>query len=131
MRITNKLKTEYVKNKLSTNDKWALAGLVVVYKNQTPDEQDTGIAHYDNNKGFTGVDANFMTSPAKQYESRGSLSPKQMVCVRKNMKKYHKQILLVTNDTKLIGCMHKDGLVSEGEIEKYKGNNFIKALDEV
>lgn len=127
-RITKKLKTEYIKSKLATSTVWALRCLMVVYGNQTSDEQLVGITHHDNKIGFTGTDANFMTSLAQQYEKRGSLSPKQMGFVMKRMKKYHKQVMAVVDEKKLIDCMHRDGVITTEDIENYKGELFLGEL---
>ena len=127
-RITKKLKTEYVKSKLATSTAWALRCLMVVYGNQTSDEQTFGVSRHDNNIGFTGTDAEFMTSLALQYERSGSLSAKQMAFVMKRMKKYHKQVMAVMDENKLIDCMHRDSVISTEDIEHYKGMMFIKVL---
>lgn len=127
-RITKKLKTEYVRSKLATSTAWAMRCLTVVYGNQTADEKCFGVAKHDNNIGFTGTDAEFMSSLALQYEKRGSLSPKQMGFVMKRMKKYHKQVIAVIDEKKLIDCMHKDSVISTEDIEHHKGLMFIKVL---
>lgn len=127
-RITKKLKTEYIKSKLSTSTQWALKCLTVVYGNQTQDEQQVGITHHHNNKGFTGTDANFMTSLAQQYERKGYLSNKQMAHVMKRMKKYHKQVSVACDETKLIVSMMADGVITEEDFESYKSQIFVKAL---
>jgi len=128
MKITKKIKDEYVKGKLATSTQWALRCLMLVYGNQTKDEQMVGITHHHNNKGFTGTDAEFMTSLAQQYEKRNSLSPKQMGHLMKRMKKYHTQVLAVTDEKKLIECMHKDGVLSTQDVEDYQGMVFLKVI---
>jgi hypothetical protein len=127
-RITNKLKIEFVKSKLTTSPAWALRALQVVYSNQTADERMFGITSENNNIGFTGTDGEFMSSLAKQYKQRGSLSPKQMKFVMTKMKKYHKQILVVMDDNKLIDCMHQDGVLSEQDVEQHKGLVFLNMV---
>ncbi len=108
MKITKKLVREYLRNKLSTSDAWALRCLEVIYANQTPTEQSTDSTNCYNDIGFTGTDAELLSSFAKQYASRKSLSPKQMVLLKKKAKKYWKQVLTLTDRKKLLKCMIKD-----------------------
>jgi hypothetical protein len=127
-RITKKLKTEYVRKMLTTNKNWALRCLTVVYSNQTADEQCAGRTAHDNSIGFTGTDGEFMSSLASQYEKRKSLSPKQMAHVMKKMPKYHRQVLAVMDDKKLIDCMHRDGIVTSDDVDRYQTAIFIREL---
>ena len=81
------------KEKLATNKAWALRGLKIIYDNQTADEKrDASTKHY-NKIGFTGSDAEFLTSLAQQYERKGDLSDKQMALLYKKMPKYAGQLL--------------------------------------
>lgn len=81
------------KEKLSSNKAWALRGLKVIYDNQTADEKhDASTKHY-NKIGFTGFDAEILTSFAQQYEHKGDLSDKQMALLYKKMPKYAGQLL--------------------------------------
>ena len=111
MKITKKIVKEYLREKLSTSDAWALRCLEVIYDNQTPGEQTSDSTNCDNGIGFTGTDANILSSFAKQYRSRGTLSPKQMVILRKKAKKYWKQVLVLTDRPKLLKCMIKDNVI--------------------
>jgi len=101
MKATKANILSFVKNQLATNETWALRGLVRIYENQTADEQASEHTSHDNGVGFTGIDGNFMTSLAKQYQQRGSLSPKQMVFVFKKMPKYAGQLVSISDETKL------------------------------
>jgi hypothetical protein len=82
----------YMKTNLGTNPAWALKGLVEIFNRQTADEQSSDNTCHNNSVGFSGVDAPFLSSLAKQYQSRGSLSPKQMVHVFKKMPRYWSQL---------------------------------------
>lgn len=100
MKITKKQIVEFVKNQLAHNDAWTLRGLVRIYEFQTADEKAVGRTHNLNGIGFSGCDAEILSSFAVQYNSRGSLSPKQMDLLRKKMVRYHKQIAsLIPEDT--------------------------------
>lgn len=80
------------KEKLATNPVWALRGLMAIYKYQTDAEKAVGSVTVDNGVGFAGVDGEFLSSLARQYQQRGSLSAKQMQFLHKKMPKYAKQL---------------------------------------
>ncbi len=80
------------KVKLATDPVWAVRGLLAVYKYQTEAEKETGSVSVLNGVGFAGVDGEFLSSLAKQYQQRGSLSAKQMTFLYKKMPKYATQL---------------------------------------
>jgi hypothetical protein len=93
----------FVKHKLSTDSVWALRALVRIFtENQTAGEQQMEATTEDNGIGFSGADAEFMSSLAKQYISKGFLSEKQMVFVFKKIKKYSRQVVLMANQDQLL-----------------------------
>ena len=89
---TKKARITFIRNKIATDDKWAIRALQRVYANLTADEQSIGATVQHNGIGFTGSDAEFLTSLAQQFERRGSLSPKQIAALRKAMPKYARQL---------------------------------------
>ena len=89
---TKKDRVARLREMLGTNAKWAIAGLSRIYANQTADEQDSGMTSEDNGIGFTGVDAEILSSFAEQVEKGRTLSPKQMTLLFKKMPKYAKQL---------------------------------------
>jgi hypothetical protein len=80
------------REKLASNPVWATRGLLAVYKYQTEAEKAVGAVTDDNGVGFAGVDGEFLSSLAKQYQQRGRLSEKQMGFLYKKMPKYAKQL---------------------------------------
>lgn len=82
----------FFKEQLGTDERWAVRGLVRLYQEQTPQEKSYEVAAYDNGLGFSGVDAEILTSFAKQYQRKGSLSPKQLALLKKKMPKYAGQL---------------------------------------
>lgn len=106
-KITKKQIQEFVRGKLASSEKWATSALMLVYSNQTSDEQAVGITVEDNGVGFTGVDAEFLTSLAQQYESRGFLSPKQMTFLFKKIRKYARQVIAASDPEKLKALVRK------------------------
>ena len=81
-----------IQSVMDVSDDAVMNALVIVFENQTEDEQRSELTMHDNGIGFSGADAEFMTSLAKQVYKSGSLSPKQMNWARKIMKKYWKQV---------------------------------------
>ena len=86
---------------LSTNEAWAKKALLRIFARQTESEQITESTHENNNVGFTGADAEFLSSLAKQLRDRGWLSTKQLRILLKRMPKYSRQLLDVSNKNKL------------------------------
>jgi len=102
MKTTKKNTVSFVKNQLGTNKVWALKALVRIFQeNQTNDEQTEGVTRHDNGIGFSGCDAEFLSSLAKQYLQRGSLSDKQMGFVFRKMPKYAGQVIKMSDESKL------------------------------
>lgn len=84
---------ERIQDLLATNDAAVIRALLVVYRNQTSEEQVAHQTVENNGVGFTGVDAELLTSYAQQYLRSGTLSPKQLAITRNKIKKYWRQLL--------------------------------------
>lgn len=100
-KITKKETRDFVKKQLATNKAWALKALMKIFDKQTADEQEYEHTREANHVGFTGVDGEILTSFAKQYLTRGFLTPKQMALVYKKMPKYWMQIIKISDKEKL------------------------------
>lgn len=127
-KITKKAKVSYIKSKLGSNSAWALRCLEVVHANQTADEAANGYTSHHNNIGFTGVDAEILTSFYNQFKKRNSLSPKQMDVLFKKAPKYWKQVLCKVNDVQLCQCMLADKVISEEEYNQNENLRMVEAL---
>ena len=110
-KISMKLKREYLKKKLTSSKKWALRALMLIYSRQTDDEKRSDSTRHHNKVGFNGCHAEIMSSFAKQYQARGTLSDRQMATLFKIIHKYWKQVLECCDEKKLYGCMLKDGVL--------------------
>ncbi len=84
---------EQLRRRLASNDRWALRALMRIYQNQTADEQCREATIERNGIGFTGPDAEILTSFARQYQRRGSLSERQMIILRRRIPAYARQIV--------------------------------------
>lgn len=101
VKVTKKRISEFVREQLKTNEKWALHALTKIYDFQTEDEQNSGDTNEYNNVGFTGADGFILSSLAQQYIKKGWLSPKQKAIVMKKMSKYTGQIVKISDEEKL------------------------------
>lgn len=90
---TKKAKMEHIRAMVSTNAAWATRALVRIYDNQTESEKDTDSTHNLNGIGFSGADAEILSSFAKQVIAGRTLSTKQMAIVYKKMPRYARQLM--------------------------------------
>ncbi len=81
-----------LREKLGTNEAWAIKGLTVIFDYQTADEQNAERTMDHNGVGFTGVDGEILSSFAKQIRAGRTMSEKQMNIIYKKMPKYAKQL---------------------------------------
>lgn len=89
---TKTARIAHIKQMLASNEKWALRGLLRIYENQTDDEQSSETTRHHNNIGFTGADAEILSSMAKQVIAGRRMSVKQMAIILKKMPKYSAQL---------------------------------------
>ena len=102
MKPTKKNINLFVRQQLSSSPACALKALVRIFQeNQTASEQSLEATTEDNGIGFTGTDGQFLSSLAKQFLKRGSLSDKQMIHVMKKMPKYSRQVIAFSDHEKL------------------------------
>ena len=93
-KITSKAQlVSILKTQLATRPQQAIKGLMRIYAKQTESEQSSGIVISNNGIGFVHVDSEILTSFAKQFEERGSLSEKQLAILYKKMPKYAGQLI--------------------------------------
>ena len=89
---------ETIQELLDKNDEAVYRAMLQIYDRQTADEQKYQDTHIYNSVGFTGPDAEIMSSFTESYKKWNKLTPKQMVIARKKMKKYWKQLLDVIRE---------------------------------
>ena len=92
MKVNKSLIKLYFKAHLSTSAKWAINGMLVIYAKQTLSEQSMQTTSELNCVGFSGCDAEIMSSFSEQIKRGRILSPKQMAIVFKKMPKYWEQL---------------------------------------
>lgn len=80
---------------IDTNDRAVMRGILAVYEYQTSTEQAYGGTTDANGVGFSGVDAELLSSFATQLKKGRTLSEKQMVYARKKIRKYWNQLRVI------------------------------------
>jgi hypothetical protein len=88
------------KEKLATDARWAVRGMIRIWEYQTEDEQNTQETNTSNGVGFTGSDAYILTSFADQVNAGRKMSPKQMEIIFKKMPKYAAQLQRIVKQEK-------------------------------
>ena len=96
---------EQMKKNLAENKNTRARALLRIFENQTRDEQASESTNHYNGIGFTGSDAQILSSFAKQYKYKGYLSPKQDALLARKIKKYARQLV--------------EGSITEGKIKTY------------
>jgi hypothetical protein len=88
---------EYFAEKLRTSSAWVRRALIAIYKYQTEDEKVVGETKHHNGVGFTGADANILSSFARKLmeNERYILSPKQLEIAHKKLPKYAGQLVRI------------------------------------
>ena len=92
---------EQLRHRLASNDRWALRALMRIYQNQTADEQNSESTIERNGIGFSGPDAEILSSFARQYLRRRNLSPKQMNLLQRKIPSYARQIVQCSDAARL------------------------------
>ena len=83
---------EEIREKLESDIRWAERGLVRIYQNQTVDEQELRETIHSNGVGFTGWDAEILTSFAQRSERGWGLTGPQKRVLFRRMPKYAGQL---------------------------------------
>ncbi len=84
---------ETIRTSIRNNDKAVIHALEIILSRQTYEEVRAERSVFSNNIGFSGRDAEILTSFALQQRSRGFLSPKQMAIARNKIVHYAEQLL--------------------------------------
>jgi len=96
-----------IREKLVSNDKWLVRGILAIYERQTADEKSSQTTKHTNGVGFNGRDAAILSSFAKQILSwqatsnprfRQPLSSKQFELARRMMSKYAAQLARIAEE---------------------------------
>ena len=95
--FTNQAQWEqYLKELVKTNDRALYKAIVLIYKNQTDEEQMKGQSFEDNYVGFTKWDAEEMTAIAQKIIRKQKLTDGEVAKSRNKMQKYWKQLMVIS-----------------------------------
>jgi len=97
----------FFKTKLSIDSNWAVKGMLKIYEFQTADEQADKVTRNENNVGFTGCDAEILSSFCEQVKKGRTLSEKQMSLIFRKMPKYWKQLASISDMAKVESAVTK------------------------
>ena len=86
---------EFIKEKLSTDQRWIERSIIVIYNRQTESEQCNKFTSEKNGVGFCSYDANYFTYLATYLlkSKNNHLSGNHLEKAKKSIPKYWKQIL--------------------------------------
>lgn len=77
---------------LDSNDKAVYRAILLIYARQTAGEKTTMSTLEDNGIGFSGCDAELLSSYATQIQTRGWLTTNQLPHARRKIRKYWRQL---------------------------------------
>ena len=104
--MTKKDVIEYYKAKLSTDEGWAIRGLERIAMRQTEYELENDLTNESNKVGFSGPDAEILTSFYRVVKKGYSLTPGQKAVLFRKIPKYAGQLV---NISLLEGKLIKEG----------------------
>ena len=92
------LTKEEVKKLIATNDNAVMKAALVIYRQQTSEEQSLGYSNENNYKGFNRYDAPELSAFAAGIELNKGAYKKDINKYRYRLMKYAQQIADITND---------------------------------
>ncbi len=95
--MTKTWKSDEIKTLLQKSDKAVRRGILAIHSLQTDDEQNYRNTVHENGVGFNSYDADFLSSLAEFYKTRGFLSPRQLTLGRRGVMKYSGQLTMIAN----------------------------------
>lgn len=99
------MREEELRELLGTEDRWAIRGLLRLYEEQTPAEQfvgrDVGVR---NGRGFSPIDAAFLSAAAEDLLDRGRISRSKLDAVKRRVPTYARQLLRICATERLEGA---------------------------
>lgn len=90
----------HIRNKVSTDPRWATRALIALYNKQTREEQSIEMTVERNGAGFNALDAEILSSFAKQALAGRRLSQKQLAIAYKKLPKYSVQLYKIALETR-------------------------------
>lgn len=85
--------TNAIRVQISTKDSQAIKALLSIYEYQTDLEKTDAATLTNNGDGFLVRDASFLTSLAKQYLTKGTLTARQIEFLKRKIPHYARQLV--------------------------------------
>jgi hypothetical protein len=101
MKVTKTAIKEFFKSKLGSDKRWAVKGMLKIYEYQTVAEKAIQDTREHNDVGFSGCDAEILSSFSEQVLMGRILSDRQMTLVLKKMPKYWNQLVQLSDMEKV------------------------------
>ncbi len=101
MKYTKKELLIFIRHKTSTNPKWAVRSLTLIYSKQDSAEKTNKSTFYSNNEGFNRFDAPILTKLYIKLKSKG-LDKSDLTLLYKIIPKYSAQVLKFGNKEKIL-----------------------------
>lgn len=95
--IKTTYRKEEIKKHLNNDIRWLERGVLAIYKLQTQDEQHEKETLLNNNIGFNGADAKYLSYVAEYLKAGKHLSGDHVTKVRKRLLKYSGQLCKIAN----------------------------------
>lgn len=92
---------EYLLSLLDKNDVAVKKAIITIYNFQMIDEKKSSKSLHENGKGFNKVDADFLSEMAIKIINRNELTDIELIKSRNKIKKYWKQLMLVSKEKML------------------------------
>lgn len=89
---TKTARVSFIKEQLRTSPNWAIRGMLRIYERQTADEQESQTTRHHNKVGFSGADAELLSSYSSQVLKGRTMSEAQMRYIHRLMPKYARQL---------------------------------------
>lgn len=87
---------EYIQNLIKTNDVALYRGILILYDFQVEEERKSKKALVENGKGFSRIDATFLSEMAYKIMNKYPLTEGELAKSRNKMVKYWKQLMIVS-----------------------------------
>jgi hypothetical protein len=96
-RLEKKWNVEVIREKIATDNRWLLRGLLAIHSYQTTDEKSCKQAIHHNKCGFNKADAGLLSSYAEVLKSGGTFTDGMLTTARRRMTKYATQLTRIAN----------------------------------
>lgn len=114
----------YLKWLITNNDKALLKSIITIFKNQEEDEQVKGKTMKENGKGFSKVDAEFLSGLAIKILAKKELQWFEIKEAKYKMVKYWKQ-LMIESKKKLLKNQENQKSLVNNKIQNITSNQIL------